>query len=197
MVTDNEEGGFIMMRRLILVVAAAVFVGSWSVSAIAQEAKKDTKKDVVKAEYVGEKKCKMCHKDEHASWLETKHAKAYEALKPEDRKKDSCVVCHVTGFAVADTLFEGVQCEACHGPGSLYKSAKIMSKTKYKENREAQHKLALEAGLVIPDEKTCVGCHNKKSPTFKSFDYTKMKAAGVHALPKAEGEKAAEGNNEG
>jgi len=186
-----------MKRCLILAIAAAFIAGSWSISAIAQEAEKETAKEVKKAEYVGEAKCKMCHKDEHASWLETKHAKAYEALKPEDRKKDSCVVCHVTGFAVADTLFEGVQCEACHGPGSLYKSPKIMSKSKYKTDREAQHKLALEAGLVIPDDKTCVGCHNPKSPTFKSFDYAKMKAAGVHALPKAEGEKAAEEKKEG
>ena len=83
-------------------------------------------------------------------------------------------------FAVADTVFEGVQCEACHGPGSLYKSAKIMSKKKYKTDREAQHKLALEAGLIIPTEETCVGCHNKKSPFFKAFDFAKRKAAGTH-----------------
>ena len=80
----------------------------------------------------------MCHKTEHKSWLETKHAKAYETLKPEDRKKDSCIVCHITGFGVADTVFEGVQCEACHGPGSLYKSMKIMNKKKYKADRETR-----------------------------------------------------------
>jgi len=186
-----------MKRRLILAAALALFVGLWSISALAQEAKKETKKEEKKSEYVGAKKCKMCHKDEHASWMETKHATAYNVLKPEDKKKDSCVVCHVTGLGVADTLFEGVQCEACHGPGSLYKSPKIMSKSKYKKDRETQHKLALEAGLIIPDEKTCVGCHNKKSPTFKSFDYKTMKVKGVHALPKAEGEKPKEEKKEG
>jgi len=167
-----------MARRVIVILIACALAGIWNLGGLAGETKKKAKTP----EYVGEKKCKMCHKDEHKSWLETKHAKAFDVLKPEDKKKDSCVVCHVTGFGVADTLFEGVQCEACHGPGSLYKSTKIMSKKKYKENREAQHKLALEAGLVIPDEKTCTGCHNKKSPSFKGFDYKKMKAKGVHAL---------------
>jgi len=32
-------------------------------------------------------------------------------------------------------------------------------------------KLAVTNGLVIPDERTCLACHNKKSPTFKSFTY--------------------------
>ena len=168
-------------RLALIVFVAALLVALGSVG-IAQEEKKKPAKT---PEYVGAKKCKMCHKTEHKSWLETKHAKAYETLKPEDRKKDSCIVCHITGFGVADTVFEGVQCEACHGPGSLYKSMKIMNKKKYKADREVQHKLAVEAGLLIPDEKTCTGCHNKKSPTFKDFDYAKMKAKGVHALEKA------------
>ncbi len=167
-----------MKRRLIMMLTASILVAIWSLSGLAQDSTKKAKTP----EYIGAKKCKMCHKNEHKSWLETKHAKAYDVLKPAEKKKDSCVVCHVTGFGVADTLFEGVQCEACHGPGSLYKSTKIMSKKKYKENREAQHKLALEAGLIIPDEKTCTGCHNKKSPNFKSFDYKKMKAKGMHTL---------------
>jgi len=176
-----------MTRRLLVVLAAGVFLALLGLSSIAQEAKKETAKPA----YVGDSKCgKMCHKDEHTSWLATKHAKAYESLKPEDRKKDSCVICHVTGFGVADTLFEGVQCEACHGPGSLYKDIKIMSKSKYKENWDAQHKLALAAGLVVPDEKTCIGCHNKKSPTFKGFDYATMKAKGVHSLKSTKVEPA-------
>lgn len=171
-----------MKYRLVLIMFIAVLLMGLGSAGLTKEQKKKPAKT---PEYVGAKKCKMCHKTEHKSWLETKHAKAYETLKPEDRKKDSCTVCHITGFGVADTVFEGIQCEACHGPGSLYKSPKIMSKKKYKDNREAQHKLALEAGLIVPDEETCTGCHNKKSPTFKSFDYAKMKLTGVHALKKA------------
>ena len=30
---------------------------------------------------------------------------------------------------------------------------------------------AIAAGLIIPTEKVCVQCHNKKSPTFKGFNF--------------------------
>jgi len=173
-----------MKYRLIVLAVACVLLAAWTMSGVAQEAAKKP----VKPQYVGADKCKTCHKSEHGSWLTTKHAKAYEALKPEDRKKDSCAVCHVTGQGVADSLFAGVQCEACHGPGSLYKAMTIMSPAKYKADRAAQHKLALEAGLVIPNKDVCVKCHNAKSPTFKGFDYEKALIQGVHAHKAAGGE---------
>jgi len=34
------------------------------------------------AKFVGNKKCKMCHKKEYESWLETKKAKTFDPLKP-------------------------------------------------------------------------------------------------------------------
>jgi hypothetical protein len=143
--------------------------------------------------YVGDKKCKGCHRSQYKSWQGDYHAKALDSLKPGlkaeaktkaklDSKKDytadaGCLSCHSTGHskpAAEGAILDNVQCESCHGPGSEYKSPKIMSKNKYKENQEAQHKAALEAGLVEPDEKLCVGCHNEKSPTFKGFNYKEM-----------------------
>lgn len=149
------------------------------------------------AQYIGAKKCKMCHNKKSEVkqfdiWKNSSHAKAYETLATEEalkmaakkgikgdpQKAKECLECHVTGYGKDSTMFaksyvmeDGVQCESCHGPGSLYKSAKIMSKTKYASNREAQHKLALEAGLIIPDEKTCKQCHNERSPAYKGFEY--------------------------
>ncbi len=136
-------------------------------------------------EYVGDRKCKVCHIKIHKSWRETPHAKAFEALNPGvkaeakkkaglDDQKDyttdaSCIQCHTTGNS---PLFPGIQCEACHAPGKKYTSAKIMNKKKYKANPEQQRKLALEAGLIIaPDEKNCTECHNEKSPTYQPFDF--------------------------
>ena len=58
----------------------------------------------------------------------------------------------------------GVECEACQGPGSDYKSMTIM---KSREKSTA-------AGLILPTEKTCTACHNSKSPHFKSFNYAEM-----------------------
>jgi hypothetical protein len=52
-------------------------------------------------------------------------------------------------------------------------------------------KLAVENGLIVPDEKVCKKCHNDKVPaqfaSKEAFDFAKMKVKGVHAmLPKAE-----------
>jgi len=148
-------------------------------------------------QYVGVYRCKSCHnrKDDtkqYDIWAASQHAQAYHTLGT-DRARDlaaevgvdvnpqeapECLECHVTGYGVDSTSFlesfaheDGVQCEACHGPGSRYKATKIMSRKKYKEDPDTQRQLALDAGLLIPDEQTCVRCHNEGSPAFKSFDY--------------------------
>ena len=64
-------------------------------------------------------------------------------------------------------------CESCHGAGSEYKSMKVM------KDREA----SVAAGLVIPTEETCTGCHNDKSPTFKGFDFAEYSAKIAHPNP--------------
>ncbi len=128
------------------------------------------------ATYVGAAKCKMCHKDQYAKWEASKHAKAWDLLKADEQAKD-CAGCHSTG---PDKL-PGVQCEACHGPGSGYKKPTIMSKSKYKADAEAQRKLAVGAGLTVaPGEDVCTKCHNKKSPNFKEFDFAKRKETIKH-----------------
>lgn len=136
-------------------------------------------------EYNGASKCKVCHIKIFKSWQETPHAKAMDSLKPGaaaeaktkaklDPAKDysndpACIQCHTTGNNPA---FAGIQCEACHGPGVKYSAISIMNKSKWKENPDAQRKLAIDAGLVIqPEEKSCTACHNAKSPTFKPFDF--------------------------
>ena len=51
----------------------------------------------VAADYIGAAKCKICHKLQHQSWQEMKHAKAFDALKPEEQGKEECLKCHATG----------------------------------------------------------------------------------------------------
>jgi len=126
------------------------------------------------AQYAGAAKCKTCHLKEYTTWAASPHATAFERLSPEERKKPECVGCHVTGSGkptMPGAALEGVQCEACHGPGSLYKAVSIMSKKAYETDREGAHKKALEAGLILPTEATCKGCHNEKSPNYKPFDF--------------------------
>ena len=115
--------------------------------------------------YVGAKKCKMCHKgakkgEVWEKWEKGPHAKALETLKAKGEDKNpKCLECHVTDVKAAAE--EGVGCEACHGPGSAYKSMSVM-KDKAK---------AMENGLIEPTEAVCKKCHNEKSPTFKGFKY--------------------------
>jgi len=87
--------------------------------------------------YLGAEKCgKMCHKVEFTSWSASKHAKAFESLKPADQAKADCVGCHVTG---GKKEMPGVQCEECHGAGSDYNKLAVM-KDKAK---------AVAAGLIV------------------------------------------------
>ncbi len=157
-----------------------------------------------KATYEGVKVCGMCHKsaksgDQLKVWQESAHSKAYKTLQTKEaddiaqklyKKKavdvKECVSCHVTGAGMDKAMFgkrfdmeDGVQCEACHGPGSEYKSMKLM------KDRAA----AMKAGLILwkdnkEIEKLCVTCHNDKSPTFKKFDFKTMWAKIKHPVPK-------------
>jgi len=126
--------------------------------------------------YVGILKCKICHQDEYKVWAGTKHSQAWAALKSEEQQKAECAKCHQTGGAANPN----VQCEACHGPGSEYSKPMIMNKAKWDADPAGQLKLATAAGLVKPNEKTCVGCHNKQSPNFKGFNFAEYSAKIKH-----------------
>ncbi len=78
--------------------------------------------------YVGKSTCEDCHDEAVAFWSTTHHASAYRTLVDANKQFDlSCVGCHVTGFKqpggahVVETRgLVDVQCEQCHGPGSLH-----------------------------------------------------------------------------
>jgi len=180
-----------MKRTVILLVGLATILSLLAAVAFAEGDEAAEKKEEVKHEYIGAKKCKICHKDEYTSWLETAHAKAWESLKPEEQANPECAGCHSTGVSSKDELLTGVQCEVCHGPGSDYKKKSVM------EDREK----AMAAGLIIPDSTLCVSCHNEKSPTFKGFDFQKYISdpKGIHVMPTSEEAKpeAKEAEKEG
>ncbi|MCA9540182.1 MAG: cytochrome c family protein, partial [Myxococcales bacterium] len=71
----------------------------------------------VASDYIGVRQCKSCHEQAYKQWKQTPHARAAERLGPAERRDPRCTACHST--AVDDGL-EGVQCEACHGPGRYY-----------------------------------------------------------------------------
>ena len=98
--------------------------------------------------FVGAEKCKMCHKVQYGSWLETTHAKSTDAAKAstDPAFEAKCLSCHATN---ADENLPGIQCEACHGAGADFKKMSIM------KDRDA----AVANGLVIPTQATCDSCH--------------------------------------
>ena len=81
-----------------------------------------------RATYVGMDRCTSCHKSAATFWKHTVHAQAWKTLVDGGKQADyKCVSCHVTGFGQVGgsslgftKKLESVQCETCHGPGSLH-----------------------------------------------------------------------------
>ncbi|MBI4613671.1 MAG: hypothetical protein HY720_08690 [Planctomycetes bacterium] len=187
--------------RLIWVVALSVPV-LWLATkfAPAQEG------DQADNKYIGASECKKCHSKEangnqHAQWLETKHAKAFQNLATDEakeqgrakgvddpQKSDQCLKCHTTGHGMAAELFKkgfdpalGVQCESCHGPGANHRKARLMSE-------ETEGRAEIPEGEIVrqPPLETCLGCHNEESPQFKPFCYKMRVKEIAHFDPRKE-----------
>jgi len=119
--------------------------------------------------------CKDCHPAATAQWSATRHARAYDTLEKGARQFDlDCVGCHVTGWRqpggacnVASVEGrKGVQCEACHGPGSLH--------------------AADPPGHILrdPKEETCRGCHTPEHSTrFEPGSYRPRILGSGHGVP--------------
>jgi len=148
--------------------------------------------------YIGADKCaKMCHKapakgEQLTIWKKSKHAQAYATLATpaaletakkagvtgDPQKSEKCLKCHTTGAwstAKKDSTLtaEGVSCEACHGAGSGYAKLNVMK----------DKKASLAAGMIEPDEKACVQCHNAESPNFTGFVFADMAKKIAHPKP--------------
>jgi hypothetical protein len=190
-----------MVKRLSLILVAIVIaVALLALSALGQGQAAPAGKASFK--FIGAKGCKMCHNTpaqgkQYDIWMASKHSKAYATLaSPKakevatakgiaDPQKDAkCLKCHLTGYDAAKEMLtttysmeDGISCESCHGSGEKYKAMNIMK----------DKKLALENGLIIPDEKTCKGCHNPESPTYKEFKFEEAKKLIAHPKPKAQG----------
>ena len=148
--------------------------------------------------YVGAAVCgrRPCHGNpetgnQYEIWQNSAHAGAYNTLSTPEalaigsergienpQQSGECLSCHITEYDasnIEDSYVPnlGIQCESCHGPGSDYKNLRIM------RDREQ----AIINGLIIPDEQTCLRCHNENSPNFASFDYGEMLSRIQHSNP--------------
>lgn len=139
-------------------------------------------------EYVGVDGCRKCHESpsigsQYKIWASTPHAAAYSSLRSvraieigkktgirEPSRDKRCIKCHATGGGKnMDIIGEGVGCEACHGPGSLYRDFDNHASF---DSRENAYKKAIGLGMypIIGDdhikarERLCRHCHTEKRP---------------------------------
>jgi hypothetical protein len=119
-----------------------------------------------RAFYVGDAKCGPCHKEALAFWKGTVHASAWETLVEVGKQNDyKCTSCHVTGYGQVGGSSLGhtkglqdVQCEVCHGPGSIHVAQKGL------EEPSSVH--------TQTPASTCTNCHTEQhSDTFQYEAY--------------------------
>jgi hypothetical protein len=119
-----------------------------------------------RAAFVGDKACARCHQRETSLWSTTVHAHAWKTLVDAGKTADDeCVGCHVTGYGEVGGSslgytrnLEKVQCESCHGPGSLHVASDGV------EDPPAVRRQTTAA--------TCTRCHTEKhSDTFQYEAY--------------------------
>ena len=119
-----------------------------------------------KAGYVGAEECSYCHGEATEFWHKTRHYQAWETLEVAGKQFDyECIGCHVTGWEepggatlASNEHLRDVQCETCHGPGSLHVAA----------DGEDQPRTIVRR----PAEALCKGCHNPEhSDTFEFSAY--------------------------
>jgi len=134
------------------------------------------------ATYVGAQTCKSCHAQAYEVWQKAivtstgkneegkeytrvvGHSKAWKTLVDVNKDQDrSCIGCHSIGFMkpggyckARDVDFrKDVQCESCHGPGSLHAQS---GNKKYITGK--------------PTEETCRNCHHVPHISgYDSFNY--------------------------
>ena len=152
--------------------------------------------------FVGVDKCKICHKkqkkgDQYRIWKESLHSKAFDTLGNEKAKEyakergidnpqtaEECLKCHVTAYGIDKQylgkkykMTDGVGCESCHGAGGDYYKLKTMKAITTGKQKAAS------VGLIIPNEKVCIKCHNDESPAYKEFKFEEFVKKIVHTIP--------------
>ena len=118
--------------------------------------------------YIGNLKCRLCHRDFFLGRKGDVHDHAFEKIaKSSHKNNERCLGCHTTGYGVKSGFksmtktprLANVQCEGCHGPGSDHMRKNAMG--------------GFLAGTDQPEilKKMCHACHNERwNKSFSDFD---------------------------
>ena len=158
--------------------------------------------------YVGVRVCADCHSDSTGDfeegavpvWESHFHSQAHKTLQRDYTKKIAqktrevddpatdwrCVKCHQAAFgagpeqtASSYRAEDGVSCEVCHGPGSVYADEEHGPDV---PNREAMGFRVLRN--LSDRREVCTSCHNQASPTFIGFDLREFSRKIAHWVDK-------------
>lgn len=148
-----------------------------------------------KAEFIGSKKCKMCHNKratgkQYSIWKESSHAKAFDLLGTDSAKavaaklgiKDpqtsgKCLKCHRTVYNLTESVVSNISVRKSGKPRitvsegvgceSCHNAGSLYQKKKIMQNLAK----SIAAGMNPHPEKNCVKCHNSDNPTWNPNKY--------------------------
>ena len=123
-----------------------------------------------KYNYVGNSKCRLCHRNFFLGRKNDPHDHAMENLVAYGEEKNSrCLMCHSTGHGTPSGFIDmektprlaNVQCEGCHGPGNVHIA---MAKDKSKNEVKKFTGGGFLAGEDNPQilKKMCTSCHTDR-----------------------------------
>lgn len=118
------------------------------------------------AKYVGAEACRECHQEEYDHWGKTLHSGVHKTIKAQSAPPDETFRFNTGtgspgGYPVPGR--EGVQCEACHGPGEKHLADPEAKGHNYIVGLGAEC-----ASCVV--EQICRGCHTLKNDPDFNFE---------------------------
>ncbi len=139
------------------------FLESWLASSRMRAATRpqpgtDSSRTGASPSFVSSSVCSQCHVDHYLKWANTAHGHATDPLLSREIEVGaSCLECHATGSKPATATdkielaqLQNVQCEQCHGPGSIHVA-----------------KPGKGYGVVADMKAACASCHTSEtSPDF-------------------------------
>lgn len=120
--------------------------------------------------YVGNSKCRLCHRNFFLGRKNDPHDHAMENLVASgDEKNSHCLMCHSTGHGTPSGFVDmektprlaNVQCEGCHGPGNVHIAlAKDKSKNEVKKFTGGGFLAGGDNPQIL--RKMCTSCHTDR-----------------------------------
>lgn len=122
-----------------------------------------------KYRYVGNSKCRLCHRKFFIGRKSDPHDSAMDSLITTGYESNSrCLTCHSTGHGV-ETGFESltrtprlsnVQCEGCHGPGNIHIKIAKEKVRKRVPFTEGGFLAGTDSPIILKN--MCISCHTKR-----------------------------------